>query len=227
MDGGKSTVDGPRSTVDGRLESILRLSFDGSAIDDKLRVARTTVGGRLRTVDCRRTTVDLEWLLRLSFDGSATDDKLRVAHTTVDCGRSTVDFLENLRRFRNKKVTLNFMAFKFENLKVWQEALELTGLVHDVSLKFPVKELYVLTSQVKRAADSVALNIAEGSTGQSNLEFKKFLGYAIRSGIEIVACIYIARRRKIIADADFDLVYHYTDNLVKRIQALRNSIGRG
>ena len=46
--------------------------------------------------------------------------------------------------------------------------------------------MYVLTSQIKRAADSIALNIAEGSTGQSNPEFAKFLGYAIRSGIEVV-----------------------------------------
>lgn len=67
------------------------------------------------------------------------------------------------------------MAFKFENLQVWQEAIELTGLVHKVSVKFPTNELYVLTAQIKRAADSVALNIAEGSTGQSNPEFKKFL----------------------------------------------------
>lgn len=116
------------------------------------------------------------------------------------------------------------MAFKFENLQVWQEAIELTGIVHEVSAKFPVKELYILTSQIKRAADSVALNIAEGSTGQSDAEFKKFLGYAIRSGIEVVACIYIGRRRQIIAVADFVLIYNYTDKLVKRIQALRNSI---
>jgi four helix bundle protein len=116
------------------------------------------------------------------------------------------------------------MAFKFENLEVWQEALELTGIVHEASGKFPVKELYVLTSQIKRAADSVALNIAEGSTGQSNREFKKFLGYAIRSCIEVVACIYVAKRRKIILDDDFIAVYNFSDRLVKRIQALKKAI---
>lgn len=58
------------------------------------------------------------------------------------------------------------MAFKFENLEVWQESIELTGIVHYVSSKFP-----------KDAADSVALNIAEGSTGQSNAEFNRILGY--------------------------------------------------
>jgi four helix bundle protein len=118
------------------------------------------------------------------------------------------------------------MAFKFENLQVWQEALELTGVVHETAQKFPLTELHVLTSQIKRAADSVALNIAEGSTGQSNPEFIKFLGYAIRSAIEVVACIYIAKRRKIIAEDDFRLIYDYTDQLVKRIQALKNAVSR-
>lgn len=116
------------------------------------------------------------------------------------------------------------MAFKFESLHVWQEAVELTGIVHEVSEKFPAKELYILTSQIKRAADSVALNIAEGSTGQSNRKFGKFLGYAIRSSIEVVSCIYIARRRKIINDLDFQSIYDYTDKLLRRIQALKNSL---
>ncbi len=105
------------------------------------------------------------------------------------------------------------MAFKFEKLEVWQESIELTKLVHDISLKFPKEELYVLTSQLKRAADSVSLNIAEGSTGQSNPEFRKFLGYSIRSGIEVVSCIYIAKKREIISEEDFQTIYNFVDNL--------------
>lgn len=116
------------------------------------------------------------------------------------------------------------MAFKFENLEVWQDSIELTGLVHSISLKFPKEELYVLTSQIRRAADSVSLNIAEGSTGQSNPEFSKFLGYAIRSGVEVVGCLYIAKKRSIISEEDFKSVYEFADKLVKRIQALRNTI---
>jgi len=116
------------------------------------------------------------------------------------------------------------MAFKFEKLKVWQESVDLTGYIHEVSLKFPKDELYVLTSQIKRATDSISLNIAEGSTGQSNAEFKKFLGYAIRSGIEVVGCIYIAKRRNIISEEDFSYIYKAVDELIRRIQALRKSM---
>lgn len=116
------------------------------------------------------------------------------------------------------------MAFKFEDLRVWQQAVELSGIVDDISKKFPKEELYVLTSQIKRAADSVSLNIAEGSTGQTNPEFKRFLGISIRSGIEVIGCIYLAKRRKIISEEDFNIIYSETDQLIKSIQALRNSI---
>ncbi|WP_449305080.1 four helix bundle protein [Pedobacter petrophilus] len=66
------------------------------------------------------------------------------------------------------------MAFKFEKLKVWQKALDLADEIDKMTKAFPREEMYVLTSQVKRAADSISMNIAEGSTGQSNPEFKGF-----------------------------------------------------
>jgi four helix bundle protein len=114
--------------------------------------------------------------------------------------------------------------FKFENLRIWNEAVELAGLIHDISLKFPKDELYVLASQIKRAADSVSLNIAEGSTGQTNPEFKRFLGIAIRSAIEVIGCIYLAKRRGIISETDFELIYNKTNVLVTQIQSLRKKL---
>jgi four helix bundle protein len=116
------------------------------------------------------------------------------------------------------------MAFKFEKLDVWKDAIELTGMVDGVACRFPKRELYVLSTQIRRVADSVALNVAEGSTGQSDPEFRKFLGYSSRSGIEIISCIYIARRRQIITEHDFVAIYNFTEVLLKRIQALRKAI---
>ena len=98
------------------------------------------------------------------------------------------------------------MAFKFEKLRVWQKALELSALVHNVSREFPKEELFILTSQIKRAADSVNLNIAEGSTGQSNAEFSKFLGNSIRSLAEVVTCLYKLKLRKHINEDDFEKI---------------------
>jgi four helix bundle protein len=90
------------------------------------------------------------------------------------------------------------MPFKFENLKVWQISLDPADKIHMLSKLFPKDEMFSLTQQIKKAADSITLNIAEGSTGQSNEEFKRFLGYSIKSGVEVVACLYLARRRKYI-----------------------------
>ncbi|QOI97910.1 MAG: four helix bundle protein [Flammeovirgaceae bacterium] len=116
------------------------------------------------------------------------------------------------------------MAFKFERLKVWQMAIDLSGEIHELTKKFPKKELFVLTSQIQRASDSVALNIAEGSTGQSNPEFRRFLSIALRSAIEVVCCFYLAKRRKLVDDSEFNYFYDKLTELIKGIQALKNSI---
>ena len=116
------------------------------------------------------------------------------------------------------------MSFSFENLRVWQKALELSGKISDLTKTFPSEEKYVLSSQIKRAADSVALNIAEGSTGQSKKEFSRFLGIALRSAIEVVSCLYLGKNRNIIIQQDFRLLYNEYNELVKQIQALRKSM---
>lgn len=116
------------------------------------------------------------------------------------------------------------MSFKFEKLIVWQKAIDLSALVHDLTQTFPKDELYVLTSQIKRAADSVALNIAEGSTGQSNAEFNRFLSYALRSNIEVVSCLYLAQKRNLINQESFDKIYSQCKEILAMINALRHSL---
>ena len=116
------------------------------------------------------------------------------------------------------------MAFKFEKLRIWQQSIELSEKINKICRQFPKDEIFVLVSQMKRAADSVSLNIAEGSTGQSKSEFRKFLGYAIRSSVEVVGCLYLARSRAYISEGVFQELYIFLDSLVKSIQALRNSL---
>ena len=80
------------------------------------------------------------------------------------------------------------MGYKFERLEVWQLALEYADLIYALAEQLPRSEDFNLKSQIVRAATSVALNIAEGSTSQSNAEQARFLGLAIRSVVETVAC---------------------------------------
>lgn len=116
------------------------------------------------------------------------------------------------------------MAFKFEKLTVWQKSLNMSNEIHLLTRKYPKEELFMLTSQIKRAADSVCLNIAEGSTGNSNKEFARFLGIANRSAIEVVACLYISQKRNYISDEIFTCFHDNLTVIVKMIQALRKSL---
>jgi len=116
------------------------------------------------------------------------------------------------------------MPFKFEKLQIWQLAIEMSSDIHELTRAFPKEELFILTSQIKRAADSISLNIAEGSTGQSNPEQKKFLGYAQRSAIEVVSCLYIGKRRSLLSEEQFNNLYSALDKLLAKIQKFKNSI---
>lgn len=116
------------------------------------------------------------------------------------------------------------MSFKFEKLKVWQKAVDLSADVNELTMTFPNYELFILSAQIKRAADSVSLNIAEGSTGQSNAEFRKFLGYAIRSNIEVVGCLYLAQKRNLIGTENFTKIYKQCEEILVMLNGLKNSL---
>jgi four helix bundle protein len=85
---------------------------------------------------------------------------------------------------------------------------------------------YSLSSQIRRAANSVSLNIIEGSTGLTNIEFKRFLVIANRSALEVVGCLYLAKRRIYINQEKFNTLYIKIETLVKMIQALIKSLNK-
>ncbi|MDI9566729.1 MAG: four helix bundle protein [Brevefilum fermentans] len=85
-------------------------------------------------------------------------------------------------------------SYKFQNLDVYKLSLEYIKAVYELKSKLPEHEKFNLTGQISRVATSIALNIAEGSTGQSNLEQKRFLGLAIRSYLETIACLDIIEK---------------------------------
>lgn len=116
------------------------------------------------------------------------------------------------------------MKFKFEKLTIWQKAMEYGEVINKMSYKFPKEEMYNLSSQILRAADSIALNISEGSIGQSNPEFKKFMGYAVRSLAEVVTCLHKAFKRKYISEEEFNEHYEYAFNLMNMMVAFKGKI---
>ena len=117
------------------------------------------------------------------------------------------------------------MSFKFEGLEVWRLAIEYIDLVYEIAVKLPRSEQYNLTSQIKRAATSIALNIAEGSTGQTDAEQARFLGLALRSLIETVACQHLINRREYLADKEpLRQAYVQANTLAAKLQSMRNAI---
>lgn len=116
------------------------------------------------------------------------------------------------------------MSFKFEGLKIWQLAMDFGEKIFELSKKFPKEETYNLTSQMRRAVDSIALNISEGAILQSNPEFQRFMGYAIRSLAEVVTCLYKAKRRNYIIEDEFNKFYQEAYLLMNMMIAFRNSL---
>ena len=117
------------------------------------------------------------------------------------------------------------MPFKFEKLEVYQLALDYVDEIYELANQLPQSENFNLKSQITRAATSVALNIAEGSTGQSDPEQARFLGMAIRSVLETVACLHIIQRRGFISEAQ--VLEQATENarlLAAKLHAFRNAI---
>lgn len=114
---------------------------------------------------------------------------------------------------------------KFEKLEIWGLALDYTDLCYEIAEKLPKTEEYNLASQLRRAATSVALNIAEGSTGQSNAEQARFLGMAIRSLIETVACQHLIHRRNYPLDVGaLREAYAASERLGAKMQAMRRAL---
>jgi four helix bundle protein len=116
------------------------------------------------------------------------------------------------------------MKFKFEKLIIWQKAMDYGESIFRLSHKFPKEEMYNLTSQIQRAVDSIALNISEGAIGQSNPEFKKFIGFAIRSLAEVVTCLHKAYKRNYISEEEFSEHYEYAFNLMNMMVGFKEKI---
>jgi len=116
------------------------------------------------------------------------------------------------------------LKFKFEKLIIWQKAMEYGESIYQLSYKFPKEETYNLSSQIRRTVDSIALNISEGSIGQSNPEFRKFIGYSIRSLAEVVTCLHKVSRRNYISEEEFRDHYEYSFNLMNMMVAFKDKI---
>ena len=116
------------------------------------------------------------------------------------------------------------MAFRFEGLDIWKEAIQFSKAIYVVTKSFPKEELFSLVDQLKRASVSVSANIAEGSGSDSTKDFKHYLNISQKSLFEVASLLAIAEKNNYISSKDFIELRDNAEILVKRIQAFRNSL---
>lgn len=114
--------------------------------------------------------------------------------------------------------------FKFEDLMIYQKAIDFIKFSYKTTKDFP-KEQYSLISQFQRAAQSIGLNIAEGSGG-TNAQFIRFLRISQGSIFECVVCTTIARNEGYITEENSKLLRMYLAELSKMTSGLINSLSK-
>lgn len=111
--------------------------------------------------------------------------------------------------------------FKFEDLKIYQKAIDFAESVNIQICNFPKEETYRLASQFIRAEDSIALNIAEGSAS-SVLNFNRYLQITWDSAHECVVCSTKAKLRGFITIEQDEINREKITELSKMITSYKN-----
>ena len=96
------------------------------------------------------------------------------------------------------------VEYGFYRLKVWQIGMKLVNEIYLITKNFPSEEKFSLVSQIRRAAISVPLNIAEGSAKRTKKEFALFVRIALGSLMETMTCLEISLAQKYIIKSEYE-----------------------
>lgn len=116
--------------------------------------------------------------------------------------------------------------YSFEKLEIWQLSLNLVEMIYQITKKLPEDEKFGLTSQLKRASVSVCLNIAEGRAADSDAEFRRFLGISLKSLIEIITCLKVCEKLRLLDHILVQNAYQLCDKIEAKIRKLRSKLNR-
>ncbi|WP_295678136.1 four helix bundle protein [uncultured Fibrobacter sp.] len=116
------------------------------------------------------------------------------------------------------------MTNGYKDLVVWQRAMDVAVEAYRLTGNFPKEEMYGLSSQIRRAAVSIASNIAEGEGRKTNKEFYHFLGIALGSKSELETQIILSERVNLLKEPETVSIKKNLDNIGKMITALRRKL---
>lgn len=112
----------------------------------------------------------------------------------------------------------------YEDLQVWQRAIDLAVTIFELTRHFPSDEKYGLTSQLRRSGYSIPSNIAEGCSRDGTKEFLHFLSVARGSLAELKTQTIIAHRIGLFNNEQFEIIIPQIDVIGRMLNALRNSL---
>jgi four helix bundle protein len=112
----------------------------------------------------------------------------------------------------------------FQELKVWQLGVENALAIYQLTEAFPDRELYGLTSQLRRAGTSIASNIAEGHSRSATKDFIRFLAIARGSVAELTTQIVIARRLGYLTEQQSERITEMLNEESRMLGGLRRSL---
>jgi four helix bundle protein len=115
------------------------------------------------------------------------------------------------------------MNFRFEELTVYQKAIDFVNAIYTLTKKFPNDEMFALTSQLRRAAVSISLNIAEGSA-RSKKDFGRFIDMARGSVFECVTILKISAKQNYIKQSEFNNFENDLVEISKMLSGLKRKV---
>jgi four helix bundle protein len=116
------------------------------------------------------------------------------------------------------------MKFRFQDLKIWQLAVEIADGLFDIADRPDKQGLYRFAEQLRAAGMSMSNNIAEGSGSDSKREFKNFLNIARRSTFENANILFLLQKRNLIATEERDKHLSDLDRLCRQITSFIKSL---
>ena len=116
------------------------------------------------------------------------------------------------------------LTLAHEQLEVWQQAMELVSRVYKASGAFPNHEQFGLTAQLRRAAVSIPLNIAEGKGRYHRKEFVQFLYNARGSLYEVMTLLKLALELQYLSPSQYDPLLDLSKRVLSKLSGLINSL---
>ena len=112
----------------------------------------------------------------------------------------------------------------YKDLLVWQRAVDISVEVYAISASFPKEEVFGLTNQIRRASNSISLNIAEGYSRNSAKAYLNFLNIAQGSLFELESGIILAERLQFAESESLIKLFNLITEESKLLRSLMNKI---